>query len=659
MPELTPDVKKEIFTGLGIEAAGLNKSALKAMKEQVYKGVPPRDVLARLANVGQREVTEKVIDASLKNAFREVQAGAVVEGDVTQRDQAQQEAHMWHTLYLQGPEGLPNAEAQRVAQRMVEATADVFQDPDLFQTLPNQKVTEGILQIMNSQPYRDALKTRLDTVLLEAQGYDPAHLDAAVTDAEGKVTAAEAAYRVTPGDANLRSAWEQSLVALDRARERRATPYGGIGEMVRNIGKDALIEILPARTAAAGAEYETKAATAKTEAETKTRTAQPELAHAWKRRIINRRTMEESEVVDKARAKKLKKQLMRKGSEGLLEEVLRSKKVNGETREVFARLKTESPEEYALLKAKTAAAALKDYLEGGGKITKRELKKIVKKGHEADLYQIVAMSIRGKDSPTAVAANDLKIDETLVRYLKKTPIDRVKDTTKWLFTTPQGRILLLASLGAGAGSWWMLAGRPDLITPVVAGASNLATNIKAALLGYQGHHPLVDAANLHYINAIEAYNASSTPANNTAMHEASVALAEAMKAHPLVDQAGLVKQAQQVIGGAASTVSTAVGGVVNAVGPTVQEGAKNVGEYAFGTPENPPPHSLASHIGLAVGKAEKNISNVIPDVTLPQPTIDTTWGRAQSLWLWLTGLVSTGAGNAKKSFEAGRQLGNQ
>ncbi|MCR4326460.1 MAG: hypothetical protein NUV52_02285, partial [Candidatus Roizmanbacteria bacterium] len=59
-------------------------------------------------------------------------------------------------------------------------------------------------------------------------------------------------------------------------------------------------------------------------------------------------------------------------------------------------------------------------------------------------------------SPADVAANDLKIDDTVRKYLKETPIDRIKPAAKWLFTTPQGRLLLYASLAAGAGGLYWL-----------------------------------------------------------------------------------------------------------------------------------------------------------------------------------------------------------
>ncbi|MCR4326527.1 MAG: hypothetical protein NUV52_02650, partial [Candidatus Roizmanbacteria bacterium] len=425
MPELSKEVRHEIRTGLGIKHDSVRAKALEEMRKEVYTPRGARSVLEELANVKKQEVTEKVIHASLKNAFREVRSGAVVDGDVTRFANTEAEARRWHELHLRGIEGMPASDVGALARRMVEATNDMFKDPRLFASIPEAERVKAFGTIMNSEAYRTAVKTRLDAALLEAQRYDPSQLDAVVTAAETDLTTKEAAYKASPSDAS-RTAWEESLLALDAAKERRAKPYGGIEEVIQNIGKDALIEVLPTKITAAVDSYHTKEDAQKTETSTKAHDAMSRLSEAWKKRRINRSTFEEEMVVDKRKGNKLKRRMMRKGSEGVMEEILSSKKVNAETREAFAQLKKDKPEEYAMLKAQATSSALREYLNAGGRLSRRELKKIVKQGHEADLYQVVAMAMRGKNSPADVAANDLKIDDTVRKYLKETPIDRIK-----------------------------------------------------------------------------------------------------------------------------------------------------------------------------------------------------------------------------------------
>ncbi len=437
------------------------------LRKEVWAGLSPTDALKRIANVGERTTVENHIKKTVPDAFVQFDAGtgtwikprtggnAQEAALATRLNHTQENLSMWHELHLRGSEGLTPTQNALLGTSLADASRQVF-GSDLFTGVPTNKIAEGLVTIINSQTYRDKVNDKLTAAFMKAGTFDGTALKTAYDTAVAEETAAKTAYTAAPlaDKPAKRNEWEQKMRVLDKAKKEMEDPAGALEAEIKNIGKDALLDILSAQIDTGSAKYADIETQEKTEHATTATSARNDiLKRVWKKRAIDKKTLVQTEVVNKGEAKKLKRAMMRGGSEAVLREVLKSGKVDQKTRDAFKRLQTESPEEYEKLKVQVAKDFMHDYLEDKGTLTMREVKKIIKKGHEADLYRIVAMAMRGKDDPASVAMNDLDLN-MLREHLTKTPIDRIKPIGHFLFATPRGRMLLLAALGTGAGLWY-------------------------------------------------------------------------------------------------------------------------------------------------------------------------------------------------------------
>ncbi|PJE63454.1 hypothetical protein COU89_03265, partial [Candidatus Roizmanbacteria bacterium CG10_big_fil_rev_8_21_14_0_10_45_7] len=177
---MNAEVQTNALQAMGI---GGQKELIGKLRKEVWAGFSPTDALKRIANVSERTTAENHIQKTVPDAFVQFDAGtgtwikprtggnAKEVALATRLTHSQENLSMWHELQLRGSEGLTPTQNASLGVSLADASKQVF-GSDLFNGVPANKIAEGLISIVNSQTYRDAVKDKLTAVFMKAGTFD-------------------------------------------------------------------------------------------------------------------------------------------------------------------------------------------------------------------------------------------------------------------------------------------------------------------------------------------------------------------------------------------------------------------------------------------------------------------------------------------------------